>query len=150
MAVVVVTGTVTATGPARAPARPRAPGPRRRRLRFPPARTMKWMFKEDHALGKGGPGPGAALPAAPGPRRAARLSPGGQPPAAPAEGWRGARDGLAERPETPGGGERRSRSLRTLPPLPGTLAILTVQRLITSFVHRAQMRRVGKNPSQVP
>lgn len=112
LAVVVVTGTVTATGPAARheppPARTRAS---RRWLRFPPARTMKWMFKEDHALGKGGPGPGAARrrprrpappvpPSAPRPPGSARpgrlpappvLSLGGQPPAALGQGWRDAR-----------------------------------------------------------
>lgn len=97
--------------PARAPARLPAHGLRRRWLRFLPARTMKWMFKEDHALGKGGPGLGAARrrprrppssvsPSAAGPPDSVCpcrfpepvvLSLGGQPSAALAEAWRGAR-----------------------------------------------------------
>lgn len=74
--------------------RPPHTGPRRLCLRSPPARTMKWMFKEDHALGKGGSGPGAApLPSVscvaicPGRLHlAVVLSGGGQPPAARTEG----------------------------------------------------------------
>lgn len=82
--------------------RPRAPGPRRRRLRFPPARTMKWMFKEDHALGKGGPGPGCP-PRCPGASPSRSPVSGRTAACGPAEVWRRARDGLAGRPETPGG-----------------------------------------------
>lgn len=130
--VVVVTGTeqrqarLPGTSP-RPPARPPAQGPRRHWLRFLPARTMKWMFKEDHALGKGGPGPGAARrrprrppspvsPSAPGPPDSVCpgrlpepvvMSVGGQPATALAEGWHDARGRRAQTAGDPLGGGKR-------------------------------------------